>query len=97
MGIAKRRHPGGGSVTSALLELGLVRREQVDEAFEQARLGGGDSPQLILLRSGAVTGRALIVAVRHRWGLDPPPDPEPFPVAAGIGLEAVDGRIGLTT
>lgn len=78
-----------GSVGGALLELGLLERGSLARASSSAT--GGDSAERILLRSGEVSGRAFVLAARHRWGLAPLGG-EPVLADAGSGAAALAGH-----
>ena len=60
---------GGRFLSDILVELGLVDEAQADEAVEAAR-NPGQTPEKVLLESGAITEDQLARALAERYGLD---------------------------
>jgi type IV pilus assembly protein PilB len=56
-------------LTDVIADLGLVPRERVDEAIEAARVKG-NTPERVLIESGALTEEKLAQATAERHGLD---------------------------
>jgi type IV pilus assembly protein PilB len=63
------RHLGARFITDVLVELGLVSRERVEEAVEQAR-ELGKAPEQLLVEQGQLSHDALARATAERHGLD---------------------------
>src|SRR3954454_17029968 len=59
---------GSRFVSDVIVELGILPRERVDAAVEEAR-SAGRTPEQVLLTSGAVTGDQLSRAVAQRFAL----------------------------
>ncbi len=70
-GITKPRRAGGAArfLTDAMVDLGLVDREGVTAALEEARRTG-KTPEDVLLESGVVTSDGHARAIAERHGLD---------------------------
>ncbi len=70
-GITKPRRAGGHArfLTDVIVELGLVDRERVNGAIEEARRSG-TTPERVLLESGALTSDGHARAVAERHGLE---------------------------
>jgi type IV pilus assembly protein PilB len=70
-GITKPRHAGGAArfLTDVIVDLGLVPRERVVAAIEEARRIGR-MPEDVLLEQGTLTPDGLARAVAERHGLD---------------------------
>ncbi len=70
-GITKPRHAGGPArfLTDVIVDLGLVERDRVIAATEEARRLG-QMPEEILLDQGLLTADGLARAVAERHGLD---------------------------
>jgi type IV pilus assembly protein PilB len=70
-GITKPRRAGGHArfLTDVIVELGLVDRERVNSAIEEARRSG-TTPERVLLDSGALTSDGHARAVAERHGLE---------------------------
>jgi type IV pilus assembly protein PilB len=64
-----RRGGSGRFLTDVIVELRFVDRERVAAAVESAR-GAGQTPERVLLESGAITADQLARAVAERYGLD---------------------------
>jgi type IV pilus assembly protein PilB len=56
-------------LTDVIVDMGFAGRDTVDKAIETARLAG-ETPESVLLTSGALTSEALARAVAQRYGLD---------------------------
>jgi type IV pilus assembly protein PilB len=69
-GLTPPRPGGGGSrfVSDVIVELGILPRERVDAAVEEAR-SSGRTPEQVLLAGGAVTEDQLALAIAQRFGL----------------------------
>src|SRR4051812_42968 len=59
---------GSRFVSDVIVELGILPRERVDAAVEEAR-SAGRTPEQVLLTSGAVTEDQLSRAIAQRFGL----------------------------
>ena len=59
---------GGRFLSDILVELGFVDEEQAGEAVEAAR-NPGQTPEKVLLESGAITEDQLARALAERYGL----------------------------
>jgi type IV pilus assembly protein PilB len=70
-GISKPRQAGGPArfLTDVIVDLGLVPRDQVDAAIEDARRIGR-MPEDVLMEQGTLTADGLARAVAERHGLD---------------------------
>jgi type IV pilus assembly protein PilB len=70
-GITPPRRRGGAArfITDVIVELGFVPKEKVDEAVEQGR-AVQQSPEQVLLESGALGADQLARATAERFGLD---------------------------
>ena len=70
-GITKPRLPGGPArfLTDVIVDLGLVDRERVSAAIDEARRTG-KMPEEVLIEQGALTSDGLARAVAERHGLD---------------------------
>ncbi|HEY1538919.1 MAG TPA: ATPase, T2SS/T4P/T4SS family [Solirubrobacteraceae bacterium] len=70
-GITKPRRAGGPArfLTDVIVDLGLVDRERVNAAIDEARLTG-TTPEAVLLESGALTADGHSRAVAERHGLE---------------------------
>jgi type IV pilus assembly protein PilB len=70
-GITPPRRRGGAArfITDVIVELGFVPKEKVDAAVEQGR-AVGQSPEKVLLESGALGADQLARATAERFGLD---------------------------
>jgi type IV pilus assembly protein PilB len=70
-GITPPRRRGGAArfITDVIVELGFVPKEKIDAAVEQAR-AVGQSPEKVLLDSGALGVDELARAIAERFGLD---------------------------
>ncbi len=70
-GVTKPRQPGGPArfLTDVIVDLGLVERERVKSAIEEARRAG-KLPEDLLIEDGALTPDGLARAVAERHGLD---------------------------
>ncbi len=64
-----RRGGSGRFLTDVIVELALVDRARVSVAVEAAR-DAGQTPERVLLESGAITADELARAVAERYGLD---------------------------
>jgi hypothetical protein len=60
---------GGRFLTDVILELGLADRERVEQAIETARVQG-NTPEAVLVESGAISQMALSRAIAQRHSLD---------------------------
>src|SRR5436190_5039401 len=98
-GLTPPRPMGGGSrfVSDVVVELGMLPRERVDAAVEEAR-ASGRTPDQVLIQGGALTEDQLARAIAQRFGLLHAdlnlfkPDPGAInliPVQAARRLEAV--------
>src|SRR5271156_3721055 len=63
-----RRGSSSRFLTDVIVDLGLVSRQQVEEAIETSR-GTGTMPERVLLDSGALTQDGLTRALAERYGL----------------------------
>ena len=70
-GITRPRHAGGPArfLTDVIVDLGLVPRERVAVAIEEARRSGR-TPEDVMLEQGTLTSDGLARAVAERHGLD---------------------------
>jgi type IV pilus assembly protein PilB len=70
-GITPPRRRGGAArfITDVIVELGFLPKEKVDKAVEDAR-ASGQSPERVLLESGALAADQLARATAERFGLD---------------------------
>jgi type IV pilus assembly protein PilB len=70
-GITKPRQAGGPArfLSDVIVDLGLVPREQITAAIEEARRAGR-TPEDVLLEQGTLTSDGLARAVAERHGLD---------------------------
>jgi type IV pilus assembly protein PilB len=70
-GITPPRRRGGAArfITDVIVELGFLPKEKVDKAVEDAR-ATGQSPEKVLLESGALAADQLARATAERFGLD---------------------------
>ena len=70
-GITPPRRRGGAArfITDVIVDLGFVPKEKVDSAVEQGR-ATGQSPEKVLLDSGALGADQLARATAERFGLD---------------------------
>ncbi|HEX8156362.1 MAG TPA: GspE/PulE family protein [Solirubrobacteraceae bacterium] len=70
-GITKPRHAGGPArfLTDVIVDLGLVQRERVSAAIEEARRAG-TLPEDVLVEQGALTADGLARALAERHGLN---------------------------
>ncbi len=70
-GVTRPRHRGGGArfLTDVIVDLGLVDRERVARAIDDARMIS-TTPEAVLLESGVLTQTALSRAIAERYGLD---------------------------
>src|SRR4051795_5546241 len=70
-GITKPRQAGGPArfLTDVIVDLGLVPREHITAAIEEARRAGR-TPEDVLLEQGTLTADGLARAVAERHGLD---------------------------
>jgi type IV pilus assembly protein PilB len=70
-GITKPRQAGGPArfLTDVIVDLGLVPRDQVDAAIEEARRSGR-MPEDVLIEQGSLNSDGLARAVAERHGLD---------------------------
>ncbi len=70
-GITKPRHAGGPArfLTDVIVDLGLVARDRVVSAIEEARRTGR-MPEDVLIEHGTLTSDGLARAVAERHGLD---------------------------
>ncbi|MDQ3676555.1 MAG: GspE/PulE family protein [Actinomycetota bacterium] len=70
-GITKPRHAGGPArfLTDVIVDLGLVNRERVVAAIDEARRAG-KMPEDVLVDQGQLTADGLARAVAERHGLD---------------------------
>jgi len=70
-GITRPRHAGGPArfLTDVIVDLGLVARDRVTSAIEEARRAGR-TPEDVLLEQGTLTADGLARAVAERHGLD---------------------------
>ncbi|MEA2154541.1 MAG: type pilus assembly protein PilB, partial [Solirubrobacteraceae bacterium] len=70
-GITRPRHAGGPArfLTDVIVDLGLVARERVGAAIDEARRTGR-TPEDVLLEQGGLTADGLARAVAERHGLD---------------------------
>src|SRR4051812_47374805 len=70
-GITPPRRRGGAArfITDVIVELGFVPKEKVDAAVEEGR-AVGQSPEKVLLDSGALGADQLARAIAERFGLD---------------------------
>src|SRR4051795_9287589 len=59
---------GSRFVSDVIVELGILPRERVDAAVEEAR-SAGRTPEQVLLASGAITEDQLSRAIAQRFGL----------------------------
>jgi type IV pilus assembly protein PilB len=64
-----KRGSSGRFLTDVIVDLGIADREKVDGAIDAAR-STGQTPEQILLESGAMTQDQLAGAVAERYGLD---------------------------
>jgi type IV pilus assembly protein PilB len=64
-----RRGSSARFLTDVIVDMGLVSRAQVDEAVESSR-NMGNTPERVLLESGALTHDGLARALAERYGLD---------------------------
>jgi type IV pilus assembly protein PilB len=62
-------HAGPRFLTDVIIELGHASRERVEEAIEAAR-ASGNTPEALLLQSGALSADALARSIAERNGLD---------------------------
>jgi type IV pilus assembly protein PilB len=69
-GLTRPMERDGGSrfVSDVIVELGMLPRERVDAAVEEAR-AAGRTPEQVLLQGGAVTEDQLSRAIAQRFGL----------------------------
>src|SRR5919108_6494422 len=69
-GLTPPRPGSGGSrfVSDVVVELGMLPRERVDAAVEEAR-ASGRTPEQVLIQSGALTEEELSRAIAQRFGL----------------------------
>src|ERR671936_2969110 len=63
-----RREGGSRFVSDVVVELGMVPRERVEVAVEEARRSGR-TPEQVLLEGGALTQDQLSRAIAQRFGL----------------------------
>jgi type IV pilus assembly protein PilB len=70
-GITPPRRRGGAArfITDVIVELGFLPQEKVDAAVEQSR-ASSESPEEVLLNSGALSADQLARATAERFGLD---------------------------
>src|SRR4051794_22414146 len=70
-GITPPRRRGGAArfITDVIVELGFVPKDKVDKAVEEGR-SVGQSPEKVLLESGALSSDQLARATAERFGLD---------------------------
>jgi type IV pilus assembly protein PilB len=70
-GITAPRIKGGTGrfLTDVIVELGLLRREHVDKAVEEAK-ATGQRPEQVMLSTGLLTADQLARAIAERFGLD---------------------------
>src|SRR5207247_4221889 len=70
-GITPPRRRGGAArfITDVVVELGFLPKERVEGAVEEGR-STGDSPEEVLLKSGALSADQLARATAERFGLD---------------------------
>ncbi len=64
-----RRGSSSRFLTDVIVDMGLAKRELVEQAIESSR-SSGTTPERVLLESGALTGDALARALAERYGLD---------------------------
>jgi type IV pilus assembly protein PilB len=70
-GITKPRHPGGPArfLTDVIVDLGLIERERVNAAIDEARRTG-TMPEDVLIEHGTLSADGLARALAERHGLD---------------------------
>jgi type IV pilus assembly protein PilB len=70
-GITRPSHRGSSHrfLTDVIVEMGLVSRDQVDEALENSR-SLGTTPERVLVEKGSLTQDGLARALAERYGLD---------------------------
>jgi type IV pilus assembly protein PilB len=70
-GITPPRRRGGAArfISDVIVELGFLPKEKVDAAVEESR-ASGESPEEVLLKSGALSADQLARATAERFGLD---------------------------